>query len=348
MSKAALIIIIIVIIAVIVLIIVIVTTSGGGKKQTTVVVASAPPPGGPVTLPIKACYVAYSTDFNSIPIDQAVLSLLNNGVNLVVLAFWISPVVTADPYSALWRWSQLPQSTRSSIASVARSKNAAIILSAGGGTYTDYPANGAVTFGQGAAQFALNNQLMGVDFDLENFTPSFGTPVSGLNRDQTIQWIVDATSGARTLMGPGAFITHAPQATYFNIEANNGYQIAYPQLAPLTNAFLIQYYNQGAGSFQDYTSIFIDSGPVHPNVAIAQLISALGNSSSTKLVVGKPQWETDASSGYVTATNLGSWVTQASNAIGWRTGVSGWQWHGIAGPSQNQPTSIQWFQTIFP
>ena len=49
----------------------------------------------------------------------------------------------------------------------------------------------------------------GVDFDLESFSSGLAYPP--LTADQTIQWIVDASTAARSVLCPMKFVFHAPQ-----------------------------------------------------------------------------------------------------------------------------------------
>ena len=100
------------------------------------------------------------------------------------------------------------------------------------------------------ARWVVQNNLDGMDFDLENFGSEFGfggispllsSPTSplfisftyvsfsslflfslpffllplGLSTTQMVQWVADATNGARGILGSSRIITHAPQPPYF-------------------------------------------------------------------------------------------------------------------------------------
>src|SRR6185437_4895609 len=89
-----------------------------------------------VDAPVKAVYLGYS-DVSDIKatVTQA-LDVI--GYNLIVLAFWLNPEVGVDPYSAAYYWSKLSDADKTSLTGLALSKNARIIVSAGGSTYNNY------------------------------------------------------------------------------------------------------------------------------------------------------------------------------------------------------------------
>lgn len=292
--------------------------------------------------PVKAVYLGYA---DVSPADVAVRAAADAGFNLILLAFWMGPSTGADPYGALWWWSQLSPTARQSTVDYVHSKGGRILLSAGGAGYTAYPASGAVAFGQGAAAFANANLLDGIDFDFENFTSSFGTPTSGLNKAQTIQWMTDATNAGRSaLTSTYATITHAPQSPYWNVEFVYGYLDFWTQTPqPNVDLFLIQFYNQGAGAYLTYEQQFINDDNYHPGTAVAQLIAA--GLPADKIVIGKTTQPGDGST-WLDPNTLHQWVERAQTdpaAHLWHTGISTWQWH-----ASGTPTSAQFLNTVYP
>jgi len=250
------------------------------------------------------------------------------GYNLIILAF----NVDNKPYDAAAAWAQLSDQVQNSTASYIHSKGARITISAGGGTDTPYDKFTGAAFGQGAATWAKAHHLDGVDFDLENFGPGF--KAGSHNTADSIQWVVDATNTARSVLGAGATITHAPQPPYFG--PNNGFSDAYTTIykkAPSIDYLLVQYYNNGPAT--TYAEIFTSAGG-----GAVKEIASYGIPLS-KIVVGKPVNSGDGNGGYVSASGLHALFTQAKSELGWNAGVMGWEWHSL---SVNQ----QWINTIFP
>jgi len=295
----------------------------------------------PLTLPIKAVYIGYK-NITAATIADTIKTAADYGYNLIVLAFWIDPDIGVDPYSAMDFWSKLSNTDKQSTLDYIHAKNAKLIASLGGSSYTKYPANGGSVYGTAGAQFAKNNLLDGVDFDMENFTNTFGTP-SGLDKSQTIQWLTDATNAARAILGADAIISNAPQSPYFNVEFANGYFDFYMQpVTPPIDFFLCQFYNQG-NTYNTYETQMINCDNFHPNTAVAQLISR--GIPTTKIVVGRLMIASDGDpSGYVGPDVIGQWVKQAAtdpNVYYWNTGISTWQWNG-------NDISKNWIDTIYP
>jgi chitinase len=305
-----------------------------------------PPPGGLLgsDVPVKAVYLGYSQGVSSI--DITVRAAADAGFNLIVLAFWMGPEIGTDPFSAASYWQQLSSSARTAAIEQAHSVGARVIISAGGAGYQSYPINGGAAFGSGAAAFALQYDLDGVDFDFENLTTAFGTP-SGMDKAATLAWMRDANSAARASLGSGRLITHAPQAPYFNVEFAFGYRdfiIAAPQ--PSVDLLLIQYYNQGM-TYLTYNTQFIDNSSFHPDTTIRDLI--LATIPASKLVIGRLTQARDGDAAtWIDPATLGAWFVQAASdpqVNNWKTGFSTWQWHQNGDGS---PSSPEFLHAVYP
>eukprot|EP00026_Physarum_polycephalum_P009284 Phypoly_transcript_09402.p1 GENE.Phypoly_transcript_09402~~Phypoly_transcript_09402.p1 ORF type:complete len:269 (+),score=49.09 Phypoly_transcript_09402:478-1284(+) len=250
------------------------------------------------------------------------------GYNLILLAFHVS----GKPQYASSVWQGLGATTQQNVANYIHNKGGRIVVSAGGAEDVPFKKFSGSAYGTAVANFAKNNHLDGVDFDLENFGGNFAT--QGLSAQQTIQWVVDATNAARNILGPNAIITHAPQTPYFG--ANHGYGDGYTKIyqgAPSINYFLVQFYNNDNG-LTSYNSIFSsDYGG-----SVSEI--ARGGIPLNKIVVGKPVNSDDAN-GYVAPGTLHSYFTQAQSQYGWNGGVMGWVWH-------DQNTNGNWIRAIYP
>ncbi|MEN9406392.1 MAG: hypothetical protein RLZ12_676 [Bacillota bacterium] len=299
-----------------------------------------------VQLPIKAVYlggygpsvkIGDTENFKRI-VEDAIMA----GYNLLLLTFWFDNETGIDRGASAYYWQELTVDERDELLDLARQQGARILLAAGGGTYNGYQAGGGPVFGAGAAQAVRELGLDGLDFDLENFTRSFGTR-SGLNQEQTLQWMIDATIAARRILGPKAIITHAPEAPYFSAGWQSGYLTFYKRLPKgMLDYFLVQYYNQGP-TYLDYESQFIRN-PIFPKTAIAELIKQ--GIPKEKIVMGKLTQKSDGvPNSWVAPKEIGQWLKRAAQdpkVQNYKTGVSTWQWHDTG-----EPTSEEWIRDIF-
>jgi hypothetical protein len=251
-------------------------------------------------------------------------SIVDSGYNLVILAFFVA----GTAWDAVEAWGQMPVATQQSVIDYAHSKNARIIISAGGATDTPFDAFTGTAYGSAVANWAKDHNLDGVDFDLENF--GWGFTAGSHSVADSIQWVADATNAARSILGASKIITHAPQPPYFGPAAgfNNAYVQIY-QKAPSINFLLVQYYNNGPS--ETYADIFTSQ----PS-GVSELVN-LGIPMS-KIVIGKPVIAGDAGN-FVSATNLAAMFATAKNNLGWNTGVMGWQWH-------DPVTNANWVNTV--
>jgi hypothetical protein len=277
--------------------------------------------------PVKAIYIDnYCWDatfsFNTI---------VDAGYNLIILAFFVDGV----SWDCTIAWASMTQAQQLATIAYAHGKGARIIASTGGSTDTPYSSTTGLAYGQTVANWVVANNLDGMDFDLENFARDF--TYGALSTTQMVQWVADATNGARAILGSSRIITHAPQPPYFgNFGWADGYGLVY-DLAPTIDFFLVQFYNNGATT--TYDTIFVSN----VNGASVSQIAAEGIPLN-KIVVGKPVHTNDIgdiTQGYNTAAQLNTMFAQAKSQLGWNAGVMGWQWTDVA-------TNTAWINTIYP
>jgi len=193
------------------------------------------------------------------------------------------------------------------------------------------------------------NNLDGIDFNMENLIfKTFGTN-SHMDKDQTIDWLVDATKKARDILGLDAIITHSPQSPYFNeLEFLSGYLDFYKKVGNTIDYFLIQYYNQG-DTYLTYKSQFIENEDrKHPGTAVKELIDR--GIPKEIIIVGKAMQKHDAKEeSLVDPKVIHDWVVKAKDdpdVYQWNTGISTWQWHTKGDPGE--PVAKTWINTIYP
>lgn len=292
-----------------------------------------------VPSPIKALYIDWKNiNWNS-P-QQTVLDAFNSGWNVIILSFWLSSGNPADMAQA---WQGVSAADKQNTINTIHSKGGVVLVSMGGSTDTPFSKD-ANSLGQQVAKWAKDNYLDGVDFDLENFDVGFRA--GGLSAQQTVDWVVALTNGARNVLGSGGIISHAPQAPYFGpIGASNtwagvtgGYSGVYAK-APTINFFNVQFYNQGASCYVDYNGLFLTSCSTFPSTSVNEI--AKSGVPLSKIVVGKYITTADASNGYVSPSTLHQFFQQAQSGLGWKTGVMAWVWGDAS-------TCSSWIKQVYP
>jgi chitinase len=294
----------------------------------------------------KVVYIDYrDVDWNDA--CTTVRNAVDGGYNVIIMAFWMA----TGPADMIQVWSSLPSSAKASCMQYVHSKNAIVLVSAGGATESPYSSISGTAYGQAVANFAKQNLLDGVDLDMENFGP--GLTDGTLSSQQVIQWLIDASNAAKQVLGVNGIVTHAPQAPYFgqigSSEANpwtltsGGYSAVYKGAADAISWFNVQFYNQGVNCYVSYNSLFVKSNdngncPAFPGTSV-QEISSYGIPLS-KIVVGKYNLQGDASNGYVLPSTLATYFSNANSQFKWNAGVMVWAWQ--------QSTSPAWIQQAWP
>eukprot|EP01087_Luapelamoeba_hula_P009078 TRINITY_DN231_c1_g1_i1.p1 TRINITY_DN231_c1_g1~~TRINITY_DN231_c1_g1_i1.p1 ORF type:complete len:321 (+),score=53.23 TRINITY_DN231_c1_g1_i1:182-1144(+) len=303
--------------------------------------ATATQAGG-LPVPAKVIYIDWRAINWNAP-QNTVTQAVDGGYNVVIIAFYL----LNGPTDMAQAWASVSKGNQQQAMNYAHSKGAKVMVSAGGSTESPYGQVSGYGYGQRVAQWAVDNNLDGVDFDMENLRPGFIAP--GLSSAAaTVQWLADASNGARSVLGNNRLISHAPQAPYFGRVgggggnswpgSSGGYTAVY-QKATTIDFFNCQFYNQGASCYTSYQGLFVDSSScsAFPGTALQQ-IAAYGVPKE-KIVVGKPVTTADGGSGYVDPNTLAGFLRQARNT-GWNAGVMGWEWAGTQ--------TGQWIHTLYP
>jgi hypothetical protein len=278
--------------------------------------------------PVKSFYIDYRDLSWSNP-EVTVRRMVDGGVNVVLLAFWLGGIGAVDAAGA---WGGVPKATQAATIAYAHSKGAVVLVSAGGATDAPYNTIPAATYGAGVAQWAVDNNLDGVDADFENF--DYGVTYPPLSTAQTIAWIVDASKAARAVLCPQRLLTHAPQAPYFGTVGaaganewtltSGGYSAVWAATgASVVDGFLVQFYNQGGTCYTTYAGLFTSSASdcsVFKGTSIAE-IAGYGVPLN-RIVVGKYLLNgADASNGWVSPQSLHDWFATARATLGWNAGA---------------------------
>jgi len=296
-----------------------------------------------VAFALSAPYkVIYIDDGNWNSPQTSITNAAEAGFNVIILAFYMH----TGPSDFLTAWEGLSTSTKTSTVSTLHSKGAVLLVSFGGGADANPYTLNAYSTGETVGKWAKNQHLDGVDFDLENYDQGF--TVNGHSATWTIHWAQNITKGAAAGFGSGGVYSHAPQSPYFGkvgatdtwAGSSGGYTAVYEGISDLITFLSIQYYNQGGDCYTDYTTIFTNgnsNGCGFPGTSIEEIKNE--GIPYSKLVVGKPVHSGDAGDGYVSASTLKSYFSQAKSQLGWDGGVMGWEW-------TDDGTTKTWIQTI--
>lgn len=295
--------------------------------------------------PVKAVYMDWR-DVDWTHPQNNLVQMANASFNVLIVCFYLSSTGPADFLQA---WEGVDAATQNATMAYVHSQGAVVLASAGGATDEPFTKD-AATFGKAAAQWAVDNQLDGVDFDLENLAPGF--TFGALSGAQVVDWMVTATQAARSVLGKDRFVTHAPQAPYFGavgdasswVGATGGYTAVWAQCMGAISWLHVQFYNQGPTCYTSYASLFTASNangscPSFPGTSVAEIHSY--GIPVQFIVVGKPLTASDSGTGWVNASDLASWVGQAAQPpLRWAAGVFVWSWQTA--------TAAAWIRTVYP
>lgn len=276
--------------------------------------------------PRRVLYIDYR-DINWNSPTETVTNAVAAGYNVILLGFLLS----TSPADMAQAWSSAGAAAQLQAMSFAHSKGAVVMVSAGGSTDTPWSTfTDGTSYGLYAGQWAKANNLDGVDFDAENFASGF---IAGsLSGNQAALFLADASIAVKQFV---RFVSHAPQAPYFGpIGAagasfwpgtSGGYSAVEANSKGAVDFYNVQFYNQGPTCYTTFAGLFTSSKAdcaVFPGTSV-QEIASYGVPMS-KITVTKYLLTADASNGYVSATVLSSYLGQAAQAIGYKSGVSCW------------------------
>jgi len=274
--------------------------------------------------------------------EVAILAAIKGGYKVVNLAFF----TTDGARDMAVEWARLTQQKQQEVMLQVHSEGGLVLISTGGGFDAPYLKMDGKTYGTTVANYAVHNNLDGVDFDLENFQPGFR--FQGMNDSQVITWISNASMAASGVLNEAhlsgliatPYITHAPQAPYFGkvgspSEGDNpwtgpsgGYTSVYNNIKDHLAWFNVQFYNQGTKCYTSYNSLFVESNvdkscPDFPGTSVKEI--AKYGIDLNKIVIGKYVCN-QAANGFVEPSNLCQYRVQAGKDLGWSAGIMIWEW----------------------
>jgi len=297
----------------------------------------------------KVIYLSYADiDWNNI--SNTVKQIVDVGFNVINLAFYIgsgySPQPIPGPADAAYQWSLLTKDQQLDTIKYAEARGAKIMVSAGGATDTQPYNVNANIYATNVSNWCKDNNLHGVDYDLESIQNDF--TFGNMTSSDMYNWFLSLYITTRTILGPEASISHAPQAPYLaQVGHNNswpgtegGYVKVFNDARNYDgigiNWLNIQFYNQG-NFYTTYNDIFVSANPSgFPYSAMGELGLPLDS-----LVYGTYLQSQDGS-GFHDPVVIHDYFIQANEQLQWSAGSMLWMWR-----STGQPTAQQWITTVY-
>ena len=299
--------------------------------------------------PIHAIYID-SRDVTWGDPCATVLAAVNASYNVINFAFAVSGTEGATDFLGTWL-EHVWDARHNATVAAAHARGAVLLLSAGGATDNSYFRTDANVYGTALAHAALKGQLDGIDFDLEGF--GAGCSLPGFSPTEAIDWVVRATLAARSVLGPLPLISHAPMAAYFSAivtpSSDNLMQWAGPTgcytaiykdshdpmtSEPAIDWFNVQFYNTGERCYLTYESTFLNSARGGHDCFIGTAVTQIASYGVplSSILLGKVVISSDANSGFVPAVDVAKQMLRANAELGWKAGVTLWEWHNVQGP----------------
>jgi len=329
-----------------------------------------------ISWPRKVVYIDYM-DVDWGASYNTIMSAVDQGFNVINIAFYMSAAGAVD---MCLEWQSVSQSQQISTMEYAHAAGAVVLVSAGGSTdypYDNYPTDPA-GYGTAVANWALQNNLDGIDFDLENLSVGFAYPSLGWTGQNMVDWMTTvnlyANSTMRDAIDPSqwkvGYITHAPQAPYFSpvggsdsvywAGSSGGYTQVYNNskidtgggvYVYLIDFFNNQFYNQGT-NYTTYDECFVAGPSDFPGTAIEEIAGTTDTSGlyvapwtvpQSAQVFGALLDASLGSSGYVAPATVNTWMTSALSTYGFNSGAFVWFYQ-----TSVSPTSQSWVDTVYP
>ncbi|KAF9006140.1 glycoside hydrolase [Cyathus striatus] len=250
------------------------------------------------------------------------------GFNVFALSF----LLTKGAFDKAEEWTQLTSQQRSTIKSQYAAAGIKLIVSVFGST--DAPTtNGAdpINTANTMANFVKQFDLDGIDVDYEDFD------AINAGDGKAEAWLASFTRQLRVQLPQGQFIlTHAPVAPWFSPGKFGGgaYLTVNQQVGSLIDWYNVQFYNQGTNEYTTCSGLLHTSSNTWPKSSLFEIASS--GIPLSKLVLGKPATNSDASNGFIPPSDLATCVEEAKND-GWDAGVMVWEFPDAA---------ASWIETV--
>ncbi|KAK0446751.1 glycoside hydrolase family 18 protein [Armillaria borealis] len=236
----------------------------------------------------------------------------------------LSFLLVSGAFDKAEEWTQLTAAQRSTIKAQYAAAGIKLVVSVFGST--DKPTSSGANATATAitmAEWVKRYNLDGIDVDYEDFK----AVNAGDGRAEA--WIIAFTKELRRQLPQGEYIlTHAPVAPWFTSGSGGAYRTVHTAVGDSIDWYNVQFYNQGTTEYTTCTGLLTTSSSKNPQTALFQIASSAGVPLS-KLVIGKPGANSDASNGFMSTSTLASCL-ETAHSRGWNAGVSVWEFPDVA------------------
>lgn len=287
----------------------------------------------------------------------AIRKAIDIGYNIINLAFYLSTNPSFNspgPTDIAQVWGNLSKEKQIETINYAHNRGAKILVSAGGATDNNVYKQNPVTYANNVCNWALNNNLDGVDYDMEQIELGFFIP--GKNSDETYEWFKQLNITSRNILGNNRIISHAPQAPYLSQPGHDntwagklgGYVKVFDDAKKNGGHidFLnVQFYNQG-NAYYSYETIFENGSPNFPFSAINQVASQGLNDQIAPVPIDSIVYGTylqnNDGQGFHDPEEIKKIMKRAYDELHWNAGTMIWLWN-----TNGTPTAENWFNTVY-
>lgn len=276
------------------------------------------------------------------PLDT-IVQAVNQGWNIINLAFYLG---NGTAFDMLKCWADATPQQREDCLNYVHARNAIIVMAVGGDTVAPFLIDPEV-FAADACNWAVQYQLDGVEFDLENIQAGFTYP----GVPDLYEWMRKMNNKAHEILGDTRYLMHCPQAPYLSAPGHSdswpgikgGYYQVY-QDAPFIDYLCVQMYNQGEDAYPTYESCYT-TNVKFPYSAQSQVNNDGKGIPYYKQVLGVTMQPSDGSSGYHPPDQVSDWLTRAQSEFKVPRNSMVWQYHY---ENDGSPSPLTWLHTMYP
>jgi hypothetical protein len=289
-----------------------------------------------IRVPKRVLYIDFDIEIkDGIKLLQVIQKSIESGYNDIILGFYVQTGMPTGSYNAAARWQSLDGSIqRNFIRDVVHANNATLCVGAGGNTDTSpFLANPAL-YAKEVCDWAMLNNLDGVNFALEHIQSGFG--YTGMSADKLLSWFNTLNQTSRHILGH-RILSHSIQAPYLSaVMCPNGSYLDVYRQNPSIDYIIAQFYNQSS-KYTKYKNVFLSANKniEFPNANVTDIIQ--NGIPHNKLIVGFALNQMCGNICQYDPFLIKTWFDDYHNSTGYKMSTCLWQFQSSKGaaPSVN-------------